>query len=571
MVVFNSILFWYVMIEKEKRHLMEDALSSTAASSEIVKISIRQDMMGGRMEDLQRILESIGGTEQIERIRLFDGRGRISYSSVREEIGQEVKRDSPACRGCHDSLVDYVKKAHWTIWGDDDIKTLTYVAPIYNEFGCYIAACHAHSPEQKILGLLTTDYSLGQYDKRISAQILNTTVYTVFFVVVIALFLSVILWKIVVKPLTALSAGMKRVSSGEFAHKVEVSSQDEIGRLAGTFNEMTDELHVARQKLEGWAHTLEDEVEKKTAEIRNTQDKLIQTEKMAALGRLTADIAHQIRNPLAALGGFGRRLKKLATSEKQEAYAEIVVSESDRLERILRDILVYSWENKVTMQRLPLHEVVNECIALNSEICLEHGIEIKFSSSTELAVLLDLDHVRQALNNVIANAIDAMSEGGVLSITIEQEEFHQITYVAVRVSDTGPGVPEELLSRIFEPFYTTKRLGQGTGLGLPISKKIVEEHGGFIRSKNQEVGGLSVSLCFPYQSEGENREKQCWQFMRCGRESNSQLKCPAHPHFGRVCWAVAGTLCEGKVQGTFAQKINNCRLCSFYKYVNKKE
>lgn len=569
-IILNSIIFWYMMVEKEKTHLMEDALHSTSASSEIVKKSIRHDMLHGRSQDLQTVLEAIGATKYVEIIRVVTLNGRIVYSSVRQEVGKVLSQNSPECRVCHQGLkkvLTFDGKPQWTISESDSTKTLTYVDPIHNEPDCFTAVCHAHPPEQNNLGLLVTNYSLSRYDELIKSQVFNITLYTLFFVGVVALLMSVILWQIVLKPVRSLSEAMKKVSSGEFLYKVAVPSEDEIGRLADTFNEMTAELYASRTKMEEWTQSLEVEVEKKTAEIRKTQDKLVQAEKMAALGRLTADIAHQIRNPLAALGGFGRRLKKLATSEKQESYAEVVVSEAERLERILRDVLVFSWETIVTLQRVVLHEIVKDCVEFYREICQEQGIEINFTVATDLALVMDHNHVRQAINNLLANAIDAMPSGGVLGIEVVEEELHQVIWGVVHISDDGPGVPEELLARIVEPFYTTKRSGLGTGLGLPISKKIIEEHRGFLRIANRIEGGLRVSIYFPRQSEAENLQEPCWQFMQCGREKNGEIKCPAYPNFGRSCWAVAGTLCESRVQGSFAQKIDTCKNCLFFKKV----
>lgn len=571
-IVLNSFLFWYTMIVKEKAHLMEDALHSTSAASEIVKKSVRHDMLTGRNQDLQEVLEAIGATEQVEKVRVFTLKGRVAYSSIREEVGQILSQNSPECRICHQGLkkvLVFEGKPQWSIWGSEKDKTLTYIDPINNDPDCFTAVCHAHSPEQKILGLLVTNYSLSRYDELIRDQIINTTIYALFFVAVIAALLSVILWKIVLKPVRELSVAMKTVSSGELFPKVNVFSEDEIGRLAGSFNEMTDELGVSRKKMEQWTQTLEDEVERKTIEIRKTQDKLFQAEKMAALGRLTADIAHQIRNPLAALGGFGRRLKNLATSEKQEAYAEVIVAESERLERILRDVLVFSWDMASVMTKVALHEIVNGCVEFYRETCQEQAVDIQLTVHSDLAFFMDRNHVQQAINNLLANAIDAMPSGGVLAVDVEEEEFHQVTWGVIHISDSGSGVPEELLSRIVEPFYTTKRSGQGTGLGLPISKKIIEEHGGFLQIGNRVEGGLKVSVYFPCQNEKDNDMEPCWLFMQCGREKNGQTKCPAYPNFGRSCWAVAGTLCEGRVQGTFAQKINNCRLCRFYMFINE--
>jgi hypothetical protein len=212
-----------------------------------------------------------------------------------------------------------------------------------------------------------------------------------------------------------------------------------------------------------------------------------------------------------------------------------------------------------------------------SALCDEHAITIDTRYDTALPVLLDTGHARQAVNNLIANAIDAMPDGGTLSVATVPERLHDVTFVAIRVSDTGTGIPQDQLQYVFEPFYTTKEIGRGTGLGLSISRKIIEEHGGFITAVNGNGNGkgngnsngkgLTASLYFPYQSKEDLCKTPCWEFMKCGRNLGKEQKCPAYPHFGRVCWVVGGTYCEGRVQGTFAQKCEDCRKCPFLKHV----
>ncbi len=307
--------------------------------------------------------------------------------------------------------------------------------------------------------------------------------------------------------------------------------------------------------------------------IKKSQAKLVQAEKLAALGRLTADIAHEIRNPLTALGGFGRRLQKTTSSLKEKKYADIIVSEADRLEHILRDVLTFSREVRFHFERMPITEVIDSSIKTFTEMCNEHSIMVKVNFSTDLTVLIDAGQVRQAVNNLILNAIDAMPEGGSITINTVEKEANNVTYLAVHISDTGLGIPEEELPLIFEPFHTTKAVGNGTGtgLGLSITRKIIEEHGGFITAENNADKGITVSLYFPYQSEEEQAKISCWRYMKCGREFDSEEKCPAYPNYGRICWVVAGSFYEGKIFGTFAQKFEDCRKCDFYKMLCRKD
>ena len=575
LISFGSIIFLYTNIRAANRALMENTLAFVSSLSEVTKRSIRHDMLAFHRDDIQKTIESIGASELIERIRIFNEKGLIVHSSDRSEIGRNVDRSSPACIGCHtDPLRPHetlVRKRQWTIFrAPEGQRTLSFIEPIYNDPDCFNALCHAHSRDVRVLGILESDFSLISIDSKLREQMAETAVYVLSFLAVSVALLYLVLWRFVLRPVTALSEGMKQVSSGDLLQKVPVPSEDEIGRLGRTFNKMTDELNQARHRMERWTQSLEEEVEKKTNEIKKTQGKLIQAEKLAALGRFTSDIAHEIRNPLTALGGFGRRLQKLSSDERAREYADIVVSEVDRLENILRDVMTFSREARFHFELEPLHDTVMKSVAVFQGLCEEQSIKVEVITDSNRAVLLDRGQAMQAVKNLISNAIDAMPGGGTLTIHITEEHLNDITFVVIRVSDTGEGIPEDELHLIFEPFHTTKEIGHGTGLGLSISRKIMEEHGGFVKAGGRPERGTTVSLYFPYQSREDMARTPCWEFMKCGRDTDKELKCPAYPHFGRVCWVVAGTFCEGKVQGTFAQKCEDCRKCMFHSKVVSK-
>jgi two-component system NtrC family sensor kinase len=575
LIIIGGGISWYALIHAGKDNLINEAVKDAASYSDLIKKGIRYSMLTFNREAIQLTMDDLKSAKDVKGIKLFDSKGKIHYSSKPEEIGQQVDRAAPVCQGCH---VDPKKPSEiltsgsqWTTYlGKDGYNMLTFIEPIYNEPTCSRAACHVHSSNQRVLGVLESDFSLAAVDKNIKEQTVHTTVYALIFMSIISIVLYIIVRKFVLKPVSTLSNAMGTVTKGDLGHKVTATSADEIGLLVSTFNDMTQELKTARGKMEDWTESLEREVAKKTDALKKYQDKLVQAEKLAALGRLTADLAHEIRNPLTAIGGFARRLYKNAESEKEKERAEVIISEVHRLEKILREVITFSRDARSHLENHHLEGFVYDVVNKHEYICIEQAVTVEVVIEKNLpSVLVDKDQIKQALTNLIANALDAMPRGGTLKITAGHENLHDVRYVFLKVSDSGQGLDEEYMPFIFEPFFTTKKLGHRSGLGLSITRKIIEEHGGFIKAEKNPGGGSTFSLYFPQQSEKESREIKCWEYMKCGRDKDATMKCPAYSNFGRVCWVVAGTFCEGKVQGTFAQKYEDCRKCDFYQMLKK--
>ena len=338
--------------------------------------------------------------------------------------------------------------------------------------------------------------------------------------------------------------------------------------LAVPLGMLSQKLKSDKEKIENLNLDLQSSIE----ELRNVQGELIQVEKLSALGRLTADVAHEIRNPLTSIGGFARRLNnKLISGSREKEYAEIVVSEVDRLERILRDVLAFSREPKSDMEYRDINEIVEESVRAVEGLCREQSIQLEVKLGRDLPqVLIDRDQVRQAVNNLISNAIDVLTDGGKMSIKTSLRRLHEVDYITVEVMDSGPGLTDDAINLIFEPFYTTKEIGVGTGLGLSICKKIMDEHNGLIIAESDSVNGTNFKMLFPYQSRENGAKVKCWEFHKCGVENTegaAGMRCPAYPNYGRVCWAIAGTFCGQKVSGAIAQKLGDCKKCKFYERV----
>jgi len=333
-----------------------------------------------------------------------------------------------------------------------------------------------------------------------------------------------------------------------------------LGLLSQNLRKKTNEIERLNQELE---HSLES--------LTSMQGKLVEQEKLSALGRFTADVAHEIRNPLTALGGIARRLdKRLPDGTKEKSYSELIISEATRLESILRDVLAYSEKAENHFARSDLNKPVAEAAPFFCDTCQEKKIRLVEDYAENLPqTYLHPEHIKQGVGNIIMNAIEAMPEGGTLKIRTALEEENGIKWLTVEISDTGAGIPGDALAYIFEPFHSSKKTGIGTGLGLPISQKIMEEHRGFIRVESGVGRGSIFKLYFPYQREGEDGETPCWEFMGCGIEKDTTRNCPAYPYFGRICYGVAGTQCEHGISGIYAGKVEECAKCPFYQELKK--
>jgi signal transduction histidine kinase len=235
-------------------------------------------------------------------------------------------------------------------------------------------------------------------------------------------------------------------------------------------------------------------------EKEKLQEQLIQAEKLSALGRLTANVAHEIRHPLTSIGGFARRLdKKILSGTKEKEYVDIIINQVRNLENILRNVLTYSRETHLILEDHDINEIIDESLKMNKDLFGKQSIRIGKSFGDIPKIRVDKLQVKATIDNLISNAIDSMPKGGSLTISTKKENLNERTYAIVKISDTGEGIAEDRLGMIFEPFFTTKVFGRGSGLGLSICKKIMEDHGGFIRFESKVAEGSTVSLYFPYK------------------------------------------------------------------------
>jgi PAS domain S-box-containing protein len=242
-----------------------------------------------------------------------------------------------------------------------------------------------------------------------------------------------------------------------------------------------------------------DITERKKAEEdkQRLREQLAQAEKLSALGSIAANVADEIRNPLTSVGGFARRLHKIADSEKEREYAAFIISEVDRLESLLKSVLVFSRSRSPLFEDHNIREILDEALKPWGERFRQQSIKVYKDYREDALVRVDRAQILEAVGCLVQNAFDAMPGGGTLSIVIDREIVNGVPYVRIKINDTGEGISPEKIGKIFEPFFTTKISPRGTGLGLPIAKKIIEEEGGTIDLNSTKGVGTAVTLLFP--------------------------------------------------------------------------
>lgn len=244
-------------------------------------------------------------------------------------------------------------------------------------------------------------------------------------------------------------------------------------------------------------------VEKRNQELREAQDRLVQMEKMTALGKMAADIAHEIRNPIICVGGFARRLLNDETlGEKNKKYVNIISEESTRLETILQDILVFSKETQIHFEKCHVNVIIKSALELLTLEIQDREVEVNTCFFKDLdTIMADTQQLKQVFINLFTNALQQVAEKKGLINIMTYNTLSFTGGVTIEVSDNGGGIASEFIDNIFNPFFTTK--GTGTGLGLAIIRKIIENHHGNINVRNRPGIGVTFVINFPIDPRKE--------------------------------------------------------------------
>jgi signal transduction histidine kinase len=294
------------------------------------------------------------------------------------------------------------------------------------------------------------------------------------------------------RPIHQLTGAMGVVGSGQLDYPVTASSRDEIGELARAFGRMTDNLRQSRSDM----LRLNNELERKISQLERTQAQLVQSEKLASIGEMSAAVAHGLRNPLASLRAAAQLVQRHPEAPSSAEHLHAIVEEVDRLDRRISHLLSFSRPAPFHPLRESLPRVVEGLLPAFSEPIRERGVQLDLDIPADLPdIRVDPMQLEQALVEIVSNALDAMPDGGRLRIGASNNTTEAGPgEVSIEVADTGPGIPEKLLPSVCEPFFTTRQ--DGTGLGLAIAKRYVEQNGGRLEIVSRP-GGTIVRVRLP--------------------------------------------------------------------------
>ena len=490
LLILSFGIFSYVNIYFMTSLFRDDIVSHAVQISNLIRRATYYSMLENRRDDLTNTLRSIGKEEEFEGIRIYNKVGEIAFSDRIEELGQIADKRAEQCYVCHAEEpakgVVPTKDRTRTLRSPKGYRILGLITPIENEPECFNAACHAHSPKENLLGILDVKLSLEKGDKRIVETRNKMFVYSAILILITAIVKGGFIRKMIHSPIKKLHRATREVANLNLDHRVEITSRDELGILADSFNKMTGEIKASAE------------------ELRKAQSRLILSEKMASLGKLSAMVAHEINNPLSGILSYAKLSSKYLGQGKIDAgilgivdkNLHIIGNEAKRCGDIVKNLLLFTKRSSGDFKAEHLNDIIAASVGI-----VAHSAEM-----SDLKLMKELDEgddrvhcdpgdIQQVLIALIINSIEHSNRGG--KIIVRTDYRGDDDQVRVMVMDDGKGIPKDALPHIFEPFFSMKKSEKNIGLGLSVVYGIIKQHEGTIDVESGEKEGAKFTITLP--------------------------------------------------------------------------
>ena len=499
------MLFGFLNLRIERTQSEDMVKQSAQRVSDVILRSTRYEMLRNDREALYNVIQELGSEPGIQRIRIFNKEGRITFSTDARERNTVVDKTAEQCFACHAQSAPLTKlnrRDRARIFTDrQGHRELGVIQPIDNSAECSNAACHVHRPEQTVLGVVDADLSLAGVDDQIAAQQASLKWFLAGAIVFGCLAAVLFMWIVVYRPVKALIAGTHRVAGGDLDYRLPIHSEDELGDLAASFNKMTAELAGEQGRIE-------EEVRRKTAELERIHKTLLRSEKMASIGKLAATVAHEINNPLFGILTYARLVlreiqrRDIPAREELVEQLQTIERESKRCGELVKNLLTFSRQAPSHREANSLNTIVHRAALLVQHKLSMQNVELVEALADDLPpVDCDANQIQQVVLVLMVNGAEAMPKGGRLEVSTQFDAApagkEEGSRVMVRVKDTGCGIPEDVLPHIFDPFFTTKEDQNRTGLGLAVAHSIVEQHAGEISVCSTPGEGTEFTVALP--------------------------------------------------------------------------
>jgi two-component system NtrC family sensor kinase len=497
-------LFGYINLRAERRQSENLVELSADRITDVIVRSTHYEMLQNDRAALHNRIDDMGSGPGIERLRLFNNEGLITYSTDRAEIGRVVDKTAEQCNKCHAGsppLAQLNQRERARRFTDPQGRpVLAVMRPIDNRPECWTAQCHVHQANQRVLGVIDADLSLEAVEQQIRQHQANLTWFLLAAIAFGCTAAVGFMWIVVYRPVKELIDGTRRVAGGDWDYRLPVRSDDELGRLAASFNTMTAEVGGVQAKIE-------EQVRRKTLELEKVHKTLLRSEKMASIGKLAATVAHEINNPLFGILTYARlvlrELLKHDVPQRDEMaeQLQIIERESKRCGDLVKNLLTFSRQAPSVREPNDLNTVVQRAVLLVKHKLEMQNIALEEKLAVQLPpVLCDANQIQQVILVLLVNASEAMAKGGRLEVSTEFDS--KTEQGVVRVKDNGSGIPADVMARIFDPFFTTKEDQNRTGLGLAVAHSIVEQHGGEITVQSEPGQGTEFLVSLPLAAVG---------------------------------------------------------------------